>query len=149
MVRLKSILLTLTALPLILAASASGEQVDYTGHKLVRVDVRTAADLQIRREISPDIWNERLGDARIPPDLMAELEASGLSFEILQGEFQPQGEQEQCHTDFRKKLNVMNIGDRHPTDMRPQQNAGQDVAQDQRQTQALQEEPTTKRRTDQ
>ena len=67
--------------------------VDYTGHKVVRVDVRSEADLQLLRSISPDIWTEQVGirplDARIPPERLSDLVASGLSFTVLIEDLQP------------------------------------------------------------
>jgi carboxypeptidase A4 len=74
-------------------AQAGPERVDYTGHKLVRVQVDTLADWELLNQISPDIWTEgrQLGeiDARIPPDRMADLDASGLTYEVTIEDIEP------------------------------------------------------------
>ncbi|MCK4659826.1 MAG: hypothetical protein KAV82_09930 [Phycisphaerae bacterium] len=69
-----------------------GEAGDYTGHKVVRVEIKTQADLEFLQSISPDIWSDPVGIrplvARIPPERMEELQNSGLSFEIGQENLQ-------------------------------------------------------------
>ncbi len=63
------------------------QRVDYTGHKLVRVQVSSEDDLKQLQTISPDLWTEgsRLGEvpARIPPERMNALEDSGLAYEVV------------------------------------------------------------------
>ncbi|MFH0980451.1 MAG: M14 family metallopeptidase [Planctomycetota bacterium] len=82
--RLKIVLVALLWTP---AMFAFAEPVDYAGHRVVRVEINTQADLQLLKSISPDIWSENEGliplDARIPPERMADLEASGLTYRVL------------------------------------------------------------------
>ena len=77
----------LIILAIMLSATAMAEPVSYSGHKLVRVDVFSPADLETLLRISPDIWSDAVGlgllDARIPPEHMPALEASGLPYEVL------------------------------------------------------------------
>lgn len=61
---------------------------DYSGHWVVRVDVQDASQLEQLLAISPDIWSEHVGfgqpiEARIPPDRVEALNASGLPYTIL------------------------------------------------------------------
>lgn len=88
MIQQRKLLIALIGTLVASATVAFGEPVDYTGHKVVRVDIQTRADLELLKTISPDIWNERLGDARIPPDRMDDLLNSGLSFTVLQENIQ-------------------------------------------------------------
>jgi len=77
------------------AQAADGDEapVRFDGHMLVRVDVRSAADLTLLQSISPDLWTDNPGiglvDARIPPEQVAALEASGLSYKVLQSDLGP------------------------------------------------------------
>ena len=71
-----------------LSGSARAEPVDYTNHALARVWVDTFADIELLKEISPDIWTEHIlmgrpVFARIPPNQLSSLETSGLSFDIV------------------------------------------------------------------
>jgi len=88
MIQQRKLLIALIGILVASATVAFGERVDYTGHKTVRVDIQTRADLELLKTISPDIWNEHLGDAGIPPDRMDELQDSGLSFTVLQENLQ-------------------------------------------------------------
>ncbi|MGD8451850.1 MAG: M14 family zinc carboxypeptidase [Phycisphaerae bacterium] len=71
----------------LLACPALGQWVDYTGHQVVRVDVHNKAELDLLLSISPDIWSEHIGigqlDARIPPDRLEALKASGLKYSVM------------------------------------------------------------------
>jgi len=67
-------------------------RVDYTGHKLVRVTLRTQQDVQTMLAISSDNWSEGIGPGqvlfRVPPDRMDALRASGLPFEVVHDNIQ-------------------------------------------------------------
>ena len=77
----------LVALAIMLSATAMADPANYSGHRLVRVDLFSPADLETLLRISPDIWSDAIGlgrlDARIPPERMAALAASGLPYEVL------------------------------------------------------------------
>ncbi len=87
MIRANRLALVLAAVLLVPVAFAFGDPVDYTGHRVVRVDVKSQADLDLLLGISPDIWSDNLGigplDARIPPERWADLAASGLTYTVL------------------------------------------------------------------
>ena len=59
----------------------------YDGHKVVRVEIAGAADLQAMLRLSDDVWSERIdvgpADFRVAPDRMPALAASGLRHEVL------------------------------------------------------------------
>lgn len=59
----------------------------YDGHAVVRVELRTHADVERMNAISDDPWSESVGvgvvDFRVPPDRMDELRATGLRFEVV------------------------------------------------------------------
>jgi murein tripeptide amidase MpaA len=69
-----------------LASPAEGP-VRYDGHKVVRVEISGARDLQAMLRLSDDVWSERIdvgpADFRLPPEGMAALAASGLRHEVL------------------------------------------------------------------
>ncbi len=75
------------------ATEGAEAPVRYDGHMLVRVDVRSEADLTLLQAISPDLWTDNPGiglvDARIPPAQVAALEGSGLSYKVLQSDLGP------------------------------------------------------------
>ena len=66
----------------------------YAGHQLVEVEVNTDADLDRLMEISPDLWTDYPGPgmvpARIPPDRLADLQASGLKYVVLDDDLGPE-----------------------------------------------------------
>lgn len=70
-----------------LARSLPAATVRYDGHKVVRVQVRDAADAALMRTISPDLWSHGEGpglvDYRVPPERLADLDASGLKYSVL------------------------------------------------------------------
>ncbi|HUU82842.1 MAG TPA: M14 family zinc carboxypeptidase [Phycisphaerae bacterium] len=59
----------------------------YAGHKVVRAEVRTPADLEVILSITPDPWTDYPGvwsfPFRVPPERMVDLDASGIPYEIL------------------------------------------------------------------
>jgi len=61
--------------------------VRYDGHRIVRVEVRSQADLLVMQGIGAEVWacEPRLGpvDFRIPPASMAGLDASGLEYKVV------------------------------------------------------------------
>lgn len=67
--------------------AASDEPVRYDGHKVVRVEIGGARDLQAMLRLSDDVWSERIdvgpADFRVAPDRMPALAASGLRHEVL------------------------------------------------------------------
>ena len=70
------------------AALPHDGMVRYDGHRIVRVDVESARDLQAALALTPDVWSHHLGpdgelDVRIPPEAMPVLEASGLEYDVL------------------------------------------------------------------
>ena len=70
------------------APSVSGQPpVSYVGHKVVRAHTDDASELDALLGITPDVWSERIGvgplDVRIPPAALADLDASGIDYEIL------------------------------------------------------------------
>jgi carboxypeptidase A2 len=81
-------------------ASAPTPAVDegYRNHKLVQVQIRSAEDLIRMETISPDCWNEhpQIGpvDFRMPPERMAALDASGLTYRVLNEDLQVQADAE-------------------------------------------------------
>jgi murein tripeptide amidase MpaA len=83
-VRRFAIAMLALAVPALAATDANW--VSYDNHALVRVLVNSDAEYALLESISPDLWSEstRGGiDARIPPEQMAALEASGLQFRVL------------------------------------------------------------------
>ncbi len=69
-------------------ADAVDRPVRYDGHAIVRVAIRSDADLQRMREISSDMWSHgaevgRPADYRVSPEGLAALRASGIPFEII------------------------------------------------------------------
>lgn len=82
--RTRSFLVFLTAV--LAAAPAAAQRVDYSGHKLVEVELRSPADLETMMAISPDFWgcSPRLGrvDWRVAPAAMADLAESGLAYRV-------------------------------------------------------------------
>jgi hypothetical protein len=49
---------------------------------------------------------------------------------LLQVELQPEDGQEKRNADLGQSLDVVNLGDRHAVGMRPNENAGNDVTED-------------------
>ncbi len=68
-------------------AEVMAEPMRFDGHQVVRVEIRTAVDLQMMRAISSDVWSEGVGmgpvDYRVAPGKMGLLENSGMAFEVL------------------------------------------------------------------
>ena len=64
--------------------------------------------------------------------------------EILVGKLQPQGKEEQGHADFSQELNIVNLMYGQPAGVLAKQDAGEDVAKDERLAQALHDEPADK-----
>lgn len=66
--------------------------VRYDNHRLVRAHLKTAQDLLAITQISDDHWGERLGIGsklfRIAPDRMAQLDASGIEYDVVQENIQ-------------------------------------------------------------
>jgi murein tripeptide amidase MpaA len=85
--------LVCTGLFLAFLSTALADPVDYHGHQLVRVHVRTSAELETLLTLSPDIWSDSIGigvlDARIPPERIEDLRASGLRYRVLNEDLGP------------------------------------------------------------
>ena len=64
--------------------------------------------------------------------------------EVLVRELKPQGEQQQCHADLGQPFDVVHRGDGQAAGVRPEDDAGQDVAEDQRLAQPLHEQAAEK-----
>ncbi len=77
----------------LLALESPAQPVNYDGHQLVRVDVRSAAELETLLAFSGDVWTEQTGigplDVRIPPESSAALAQSGLSYVVLSRDIGP------------------------------------------------------------
>ena len=75
----------------------ASQTVTYDGHKVVQVDVQSQADLDLILSITPDPWTDYPGigsfPVRIPPERMADLEASGLSYKVLIDDLGPSARQ--------------------------------------------------------
>lgn len=75
--------------------------VRYDGHKMVRVQITSDADLATMRKLSPDIWSDAVGigpvDYRIPPEAMDELAATGLNYEVMIDDLQVLIDKERAH----------------------------------------------------
>lgn len=84
--------LALTAL-LCLLPGAIAQVERFDGHAVVRVDLRTQAELDLLLTMTHDVWSENTGvgplDVRVSPEQMAVLEVSGLPFEVLIDDIQP------------------------------------------------------------
>ncbi|MFO0838056.1 MAG: M14 family zinc carboxypeptidase [Phycisphaerae bacterium] len=69
------------------AAAAFGQMERYDNHKLVRVTLKSDADIAAMLAISGDFWSETLGPGqvvfRVPPERMDALKASNLPFEVV------------------------------------------------------------------
>ena len=63
------------------------QEVRYDGHKVVRVDLQSQAELDRMLRISTDPWTEAVGvgpmDFRVSPQEMALLEDSGIDYDVL------------------------------------------------------------------
>jgi murein tripeptide amidase MpaA len=75
------------AVILVMPALADDEpRVRFDKHKLVEVTLRTKADIDTILSISDDPWSDGIGigvfDFRVPPERMADLEASGLPYRV-------------------------------------------------------------------
>lgn len=74
------------------AQPAGDPRVRYDGHRLVLVELRTDADIQTMLSISTDSWADAWGIGtvpfRVPPERLADLNASGLSYTILHDNIQ-------------------------------------------------------------
>ena len=89
--------LRLTRLCLLAIASVTGiasawgqadQPVRYDGHRIVRVSIRTDADLQRMSELSRDMWSHgaevgKQADYRVSPEAFAALGESGIPFVVL------------------------------------------------------------------
>jgi hypothetical protein len=79
----------------------------YEGHKLVRVQIGSRADLDRMGSISPDMWSDRpsIGpvEFRVPPEKMADLRRSGLVYEILDDDLQRRVDEEAARLGARTR----------------------------------------------
>ena len=69
-------------------------------------------------------------------------------FEILERKLEPECEQEEGYADFSQQLDFVNVRDRKPAGMRPQNNPCRDIAEDQGLAKPLQQQAEKKRRHD-
>lgn len=75
--------------PLLLASlpPLAAQQVDFTGHRVVRVYLSNIADADTLLDISDDVWSHHIVagpvDARVTPEQFIQLQFSGLPFEVL------------------------------------------------------------------
>ncbi|MCH7871531.1 MAG: hypothetical protein IID33_07505 [Planctomycetes bacterium] len=70
------------------AQIALGQQADFSDHRVARVTVSNAADIQLLRGMTDDIWSHHLGadstlDVRLSPLQYERLLASGLHHEVM------------------------------------------------------------------
>ncbi|MCK6483055.1 MAG: dockerin type I domain-containing protein [Phycisphaerae bacterium] len=76
------------AIAVAITYSASGAYADeFDGHRVVRIDVRNEAELQLMRDLDADVWSHGEGiglvDVRVTPGQRDALDAAGLSYETL------------------------------------------------------------------
>jgi len=87
------------------AGVAQEPRVSFAGHQLVRVNVQSEADLALLQTISPDLWTDYPGigqiDARIPPERVDALKASGLSYVVLDDDIGPETSRHLNRSPFR------------------------------------------------
>ncbi|MBL0922610.1 MAG: hypothetical protein IBJ10_10860 [Phycisphaerales bacterium] len=80
------------------SALCAAQAVRYDGHRVVRVEVRDAADAALMETISPDMWSHHAGpgpvDYRVSPEGLAALDASGLAYVTLIPDVQARIDQE-------------------------------------------------------
>ena len=81
------------------AGLASAQPVRYDGHRAVRAQVRSAADLKTVLALTDDVWSHRTGmggplDVRMSPEQLARLASTGIPFSILQDNIQAQIDRE-------------------------------------------------------
>ncbi len=91
----RSALLLAALLTLVLGASRADarQPVRYDGHRIVRVSIRTDADIKRMGEISPDMWSHGAAagedaDYRVTPEGFEALRASGIPFVVINDNIQ-------------------------------------------------------------
>ena len=77
----------------VLGSAAAGQPVRYDGHRVLRVNVTTDAELARLLELTDDVWSETVGlgpvDVRVSPEQFERLRASGLEYQLLIADIQP------------------------------------------------------------
>jgi len=67
---------------------ATGPVVRYDGYRVVRVQINSVRDLQVMQALGADQWSHRVeagvpADFMIAPDVLGDLDASGLAYEVV------------------------------------------------------------------
>ena len=88
MMRLRrSIAWSLTCFFLLATGVAHGQRVDFSDHRVVRVEIGTPQELESVLGLTDDVWTENIGvgplDIRVSPNQFALLKLTALPFEVL------------------------------------------------------------------